>query len=181
MYKYLYKQTTFNQTSSCIKTHFISVCAIILLFISIPATGGSWKVGGKVSVQQSDGQPDLVTAVTAEYQIITMLSWRTDLEMIFKDMKDNFAFDISIPTNLLWYPLCHKKVIEPYIGPGLVYTCALPNTHSFGVNALGGININRPKKPTFGLEIKYTVTNIGRWIASDNMSISLTGKWDLDF
>ena len=161
---------------------FFLVSFIILLVSSLlPVSGGTWKFGGKVSMEQGDDQPDLVAAVTAEYQIITMLSWRTDLEAIFRDMGKNADFDISVPTNLLWYPLRHKKLLEPYIGPGLVYTYALPNTHSFGMNVLGGINIQRRNKPTFGIEVKYTVTDFTGWSASDKISVSLTGAWEVDF
>jgi hypothetical protein len=181
MCKPSYKQTTINRTRTFTKATLRAAYLIILLSVSLPVSGGTWKIGGKVSMQQGDGQPALVTAVTAEYQIISMLSWRTDLEMVFREMGKDPEFDISVPTNLLWYPLAHKKVIEPYIGPGLVYTCALPNTHSFGTNVLGGINFNLPKKPTFGLEVKYTVTDIIRWGASDNISVSLTGAWKVNF
>lgn len=154
---------------------------ITLLCLCNTVSGGTWKFGGKVSMEQGDNQPDLVTAVTAEYQIISMLSWRTDIEAIFRDMGKSSDFDLSVPTNLLWYPLRHKKLLEPYIGPGLVYTYALPDTHSFGMNALGGININRRNKPTFGIEVKYTVTDIIRWGVSDKISVSLTGSWEVDF
>ena len=158
----------------------ITLSLIVLSFFG-HSSGGSWKFGGKVSMEQGDNQPDLVTAVTAEYQIVSTLSWRTDLEAIFRDMGTGSDFDISLPTNLLWFPLQHKKTLEPYMGPGLVYTYALPNTHYFGMNVMGGITINPRNKPSFGLEVKYTVTNFTGWTASDKFSISLTGAWEADF
>lgn len=154
---------------------------LLFLFLVGNSFAGTWKFGGKVSMEQGDDRPDLVTAITAEYQIISMLSWRTDLEAIFRDMGNKTDFDISLPTNLLWYPFRHENLLEPFIGPGLVYTFALPNTQSFGINVLGGVNINLKDKPTFGLEVKYTVTDVVRWSASDKVSVSLTGSWKVDF
>lgn len=156
------------------------VCLVALL-VSTATGAGRWDVGGKVSVLQDGEGVGLKTVITAEYHLVEALSWRTDLEVQFLEVADGTNVDISVPTNLLWYPLAHRAKIDPYMGPGLSYTYTHDGRSLFGANMLAGVTFLRVKNKRFGIEAKYNVADVSRWTGSDNLEVGLTGSWEFTF
>jgi hypothetical protein len=155
---------------------------LILLAAVIPLSArGTWELGGKVSVVQGSGSPRLQAVVTAEYRLMEYLSWRTDMEALFSDLSRSSTFDLTIPSNLLWYPLGHSYKIEPYTGPGLSYTYTSGANSYFGCNYLAGVRFRPEKRSTFGIECKYAVRDITRWSDSQSIAFGLTGSWEFAF
>jgi hypothetical protein len=155
--------------------------AMALLLAASTLCAGKWDVGGKVSVVQEGDKSRLKMVATAQYQMAVMLSWRTDLEMTFRDLGTNGEFDLSVPTNLLWYTLAHEQPLDPYIGPGAVLTRTWDGGTFFGLNALAGVNFRTVSGTTFGIEAKYTVVDITDWSRSDNFDVGMTGSWEVEF
>ena len=65
----------------------------IIFLISLPAiltaaSVGKWDIGGKVGLEQSSNTLGLKAAVKAEYMISEILTWRTDLEVMFPELND---------------------------------------------------------------------------------------------
>jgi hypothetical protein len=155
---------------------------LFLFCLLVPAAyAGKWNFGGKVSVVDAGNEAQLKVVGTAEYMAAAMLSWRTDLEMTFRELGMSKDFDLSIPSNLLYYPLEHTQALDPYAGPGVVYTHTWNGFDYFGINALAGVKFLLIRNQVFGVEVKYTVTDITNWSGSDNFDIGLTGSWEFEF
>jgi len=161
---------------------------LLLLMVTISSgyarrryRSGNWDVGGNVAVVPQGEALRLKAAVYGEYSLMALLSWRTDIELIFQDLTQSGEFDISIPSNLLFYPLQHQYAIEPYMGPGLVYTYTYSGDHFLGCNVLGGVKYYYRKGQAIGIEARYTVVDLLNWTATDNFAVGLIGKWELEF
>jgi len=141
---------------------------------------GNWDFGGKVSLVKIDSGYGVKAALIAEYRIMAMLTWRSDLEMLLRDAADLAKTDISIPSNLLYYPLQSQFRFDPYIGPGLTFTYTYTGSAGLGANILGGINFLVVKGKKFGIESKYTVPLIPK-IKTGTFEIGLTGAWEIQF
>ncbi|NLG17714.1 MAG: hypothetical protein GX556_10325 [Fibrobacter sp.] len=156
----------------------------IIILISLPAiltagSAGRWDIGGKVGLEQNNSSLGLKAAVKAEYMISEMITWRTDFEVMLPELNDVARVDISVPSNLLYYPFASRFMIDPYIGPGLTYRHTWDNDNQLGLNLLSGVNFRVIRDQVFGIEAKYTFLLVpvikGYW------DIGLTGTWELSF
>lgn len=157
------------------------IICILVSFATVRAAQiGRWNLGGKVGIVKVDSGYGMQAAVTAEYAVNAMLKWRTDLELLMRDATDLSRSDISIPSNLLYYPLQGRLFADPYAGPGLTFAYENASTFRAGANLLAGINFRVLKGNTFGFECRYTQPFLpevkrGSWAAG------LTGAWELKF
>ena len=153
--------------------------SFLVLFGCVFSAHGTWDIGGKVGMEQQGSVPGFKSALKAEYRYSRMVTWRTDLELLFPHLDDWSRVTFSLPTNLLVYPLRSQLVLDPYIGPGLTYRCTWDTKHFLGANILGGINFKPDRKQTFGIELKYTLLFLpelhGCW------EYGLTGAWAIEF
>jgi hypothetical protein len=155
---------------------FIVICCMVTL--SNAAEVGNWEFGGKVSAVQMGKVYGIEAAATAEYRMMTILTWRTDLEALIHDASDFSKTDISVPTNILYYPLQSKLWLDPYAGPGLTYKYTYQGASSLGANVLGGVNFLLLKGKKFGIETKYTIEFLPK-VVPGSFQIGLTGAWEL--
>lgn len=154
---------------------------IFLLFFSLPLSAASpWHVGGKISVIQQDNTPRLKLSGFAEFRPIQYFSWRTDAELVFVDLQGKGDFDLSIPSNALWYPVGNKFVLEPFIGPGVTYTYSHAGRSLFGCNALAGVNYHLNPSTVLGIEFRFTVPDVTKW-SRYTYDLGFTGNWELNF
>ena len=119
-------------------------------------------------------------ALSAEYTMNKYLSWRTDLEMSFKDVSKMDDFALSVPTQLLVHPLGNTAVFDPYLGPSLSVSMDFDRNVSAGSQAVVGFSIHPRKAQSFGIE--------GRWGWTDMVNgtdptwaMALTGNWNAKF
>jgi hypothetical protein len=152
------------------------ICCVVTLSNALEV--GNWEFGGKVSAVQLGTQYGIEAAVTAEYRMLTILTWRTDLEGLIHDMSDFSKTDVAVPTNILFYPLQSKIWLDPYAGPGLTYKYTYQGASSLGANILAGVNFLLLKGKKFGIEAKYTIEFLPR-VAPGSFQIGLTGAWEL--
>jgi len=156
------------------------IYTLLFLFPAVSiASRGEWSIGGKLGIEQNNSNAGFKAAVKAEYNISKFLKWRTDFEVFFPDLNDAARVDISVPSNLLYYPLGSYLKIDPYIGPGLTYKYTWNGDNYLGLNALAGVNFHLIKDNVFGIEAKYTFLFVpelrGAW------EVGLTGTWELNF
>jgi hypothetical protein len=118
------------------------------------------------------------TGIKCEYHFFAILTWRSDLEA-FAHGTDLSRIDISIPSNLLWYPLSPDAQIAPYTGPGITFSHTWNNRNTIGANILAGVNIHIIRGKVFGIESKFTVPLLPH-ITSGHFEIGLTGSWEID-
>ncbi len=155
---------------------------LLVLFCLLPCFGkGKWDVGGKVSIINPNSNPKFKMVATAEYLFQKTLSWRTDLELLSDKLDPSAGVDVSIPSNILWYPLSYQSPLSPYIGPGLGVTLTRSGDFFFGSNVLAGLSLRLKNKKTVGIEVKYGVTDMFSWAASDHFEIGLKGNWEMEF
>ena len=142
---------------------------------------GSWDFGGSVGLTQIGSSYYPKVTAYAKYNLSNMLSWRTDLSMVIRSVGDSTSeFDLSVPSNLLFYPLAGKQVIDPYIGPGVTWTHPYQGDDKFGGNVLVGVDFKFVKNTTFGIEGRYTYDVLPE-AKSGGWDISLTGNWNVEF
>lgn len=139
-----------------------------------------WKVGGRVGMRQDGSRLVPTAAITAEYQVMDRLTWRTDLEAQFRDLTNMSDFALQVPTHLLWHPLGTQAFFDPYAGPGASFGLDFDHNAMCGVNAVGGFTVHPRQQQAFGLEGRWswpdlTRTFKGRW------DIALTGNWEVKF
>jgi hypothetical protein len=155
---------------------------LLLWLISFKAHSGSqgeWDIGGKVSGVKNGNEFGIKTGIKCEYHIFSILTWRSDLEA-FAHSTDLSRIDISLPSNLLWYPFRPDAQIAPYAGPGITFIHTWNNRNILGTNVLAGVNFHIIRGKVFGIETKYTVPLIPR-VTTGHFEIGLTGSWELDF
>jgi len=140
---------------------------------------GRWTFGGRAGATQVNGVLRTELALSAEYSLSDALTWRTDLSFLFLDAQNQGLYDITVPTNLLLFPLGKKLRLRPYIGPGANYTYSHLKTSSFGINALGGLQWVNANKSTFGIEGKYLIPDIGMPSPQGQFSLALTGTFQI--
>jgi hypothetical protein len=157
---------------------------IFILFTATLCRAGSkngWDVGGKVGVEKTgDNAYGVRAAVTAEYRFLTMLTWRSDIGVLVREGTGGTVMDISVPTNLLYYPLMSKRPVDPYTGPGLTYTYIGEGRHELGANVLAGVNFLLVKGKKFGIEGRYTLPIVPQF-ARGTWELGLTGSWEMKF
>ncbi len=159
--------------------------AIMLVLVGISnakgsSKSGSWDFGGSVGLTQIGSSYYPKVTAYAKYNMTNMLSWRTDLSMVIRSMGDTSKFDLSVPSNLLFYPLAGKQVIDPYIGPGITWKHPYEGEDSFGGNLLAGVDFKFVKNTTFGIEARYTYDLLPE-AKSGGWDMSLTGNWNIEF
>lgn len=155
-----------------------AIAAICICALSVAA--GGWEFGGKVSAIQDQRGLGFKAAVTAEYRIAALLSWRTDLEALARsDMRDGVT-QLSLPSNLLLYPLQHQFAIDPYAGPGLVLSVNRAQGLRAGANILAGVKWTTRRETAFGIEVKYTIVDVMHPLESDAFEAALTGAWEIE-
>jgi hypothetical protein len=103
-----------------------------------------------------------------------------DAELVFVDLQLMREFDLSVPSNALWYPLGNKFILEPYTGPGLTCTFNHAGRHLFGLNALAGLNYHLNQSTVLGFEIRFTVPDINNW-SRYIYDAGFTGNWEINF
>ena len=116
----------------------------------------------------------------AEYRPLQYFSWRTDVELVFVDLSGLSDFDLSIPSNALWYPLGDKFILEPFAGPGLTYTFNHTGRHLLGLNALAGVNYHLNQSTVLGIEFRFTIPDLAAW-SRYTYDAGLTGNWKINF
>lgn len=152
---------------------------LLSLYVSLFA-GSPWHLGGKISVVQENNTPHLKMSGFAEFRPIEYFSWRTDAELMFVDLQIMRDFDLSIPSNVLWYPLGNKFILEPYAGPGLTYTFNHVGRHLFGLNALAGVNYHLNQSTILGFEFRFTVPDLTK-LSKYTYDAGFTGNWEINF
>jgi hypothetical protein len=141
---------------------------------------GPWKIGGRVGMRQEGSLLVPTAAITAEYQVMDRLTWRTDFEAQFKDLTNMDDFALHVPTHLLWHPLGTQAVFDPYAGPGASFGLDFDRNAMLGLNAVVGFTVRPRQQQAFGLEGRWshpdlTRTTKGRW------DVALTGNWEVRF
>ncbi len=159
---------------------FWLLLAVSLAAAAVPTRAGNWTFSGKVGVTQKSNDVGLQGGIIAEYKLSSMLSWRTDLDFVFADLSDLSLFKLSVPTNLLLYPMGTQAVVVPYVGPGLNIVVPYNEDLAAGFNGVFGVRFQLPKKPVFGLEGRYTVPDAADPQVGD-FAVALTGTWQLQF
>ncbi len=153
---------------------------VLVLVVSGALAQEPWKVGGRVGVRQDGSRLVPTAAVTAEYQMLDRLTWRTDLEAQFRDLSNTSEFALQMPTHLLWHPLGNQAFFDPYAGPGTSFGMDFDRNVRFGVNGLAGFTIHPQQQQSFGLEWRWSWPDLtrstrGQWDAA------LTGNWEVRF
>jgi hypothetical protein len=160
-------------------------CYVLLFFLFVIDTSvlggsrGEWDIGGKVSGVKNGNEYGIKTGIKCEYHFHSFFTWRTDLEA-FAHGEALSRIDVSIPSNVLWYPFKPDAPLSPYIGPGLTFNHTWNNRNTLGINALAGVNLQIMKGKVFGVEIKYTVPFLPR-PAPGHVELGLTGAWEIEF
>jgi len=150
--------------------------AVVLAPLSALANGG-WTIGGRVGVNQNGSSVAPTAAVTAEYTINSRLTWRTDAEVQVADLAHPDVFSASVPTQLLLHPMGSNALLDPYLGPGLSASLVSSQTTSLGAHALAGVALHPKSGQTFGLEVKWGVSDMISNPAP-TWSMALTGNWN---
>ena len=148
--------------------------------LNAKAKSGSWDFGGSVGLTQIGGNYYPKVTAYAKYNMMSTLSWRTDLSMVIRSVDDSSKFDLSVPSNLLYYPLGGKQGIDPYVGPGITWTHPYEGDDRFGGNVLLGVDFKFMKSTTFGVEARYTYDVLPE-AKSGGWDMSLTGNWNVEF
>jgi hypothetical protein len=139
-----------------------------------------WNFSGKIGVTESGSDVGMQGGLIAEYSMSTRLSWRTDLNFVFADLSDMEQVTLSVPSNLLYYPLGNNAVFCPYLGPGLNAVLPVNDDFTAGFNGIVGTKFKLTGKPVFGIEGRYTVPDFGT-PEDGNFEVALTGSWQLEF
>lgn len=153
--------------------------ALLLLPLAASA-GGRWTYGGRVGLSQNGSTVVPAAALTAEYAISNQLSWRTDLELKFRDISRLDTFALSVPTQLLWHPMGTGSFFDPYAGPGVSVSLDFDRKFTAGTHAVGGFSIHPRNGQTFGLEAKWGWQDVFRTRAP-TWAMALTGNWNYQF
>lgn len=159
-----------------------SVCTAVALFAALSTQAGDvghWTFGGRVGATQASGALRTEAALNAEYAIANRLSWRTDVSFLFLDASDEGKFDVTVPTNLLFWPAGRNAKFRPYLGPGANATYTHDGNATFGANLLGGIQVVNTNNTTFGIEGKYLFPDLGRSNTKGQLSLSMTGAFQI--
>lgn len=119
-------------------------------------------------------------ALSAEYAIGKTLSWRTDLELGFKDLAAMDTFSVSLPTQLLLHPLGNGATFDPYAGPGLSVAMDFERQVVAGAHGVVGFNVRPRKGQAFGLEGKWGWPDIQNG-GDPTWAMALTGNWNAKF
>ena len=119
-------------------------------------------------------------AISGEYAINNHLSWRTDLEVSFKNVAKMDSFALSVPTQLLSHPLGSTSSFDPYLGASLSVSTDYDRNVAAGTKAVVGFSVHPRKGQSFGIE--------GRWGWNDMINgsdptwaMALTGNWNMKF
>ncbi len=162
------------------KIHAIVCAAVFSAALSAQAGGvGHWTFGGRVGATQASGALRTEAALNAEYAIANRMSWRTDVSFLFLDASDQGKFDVTVPTNLLFWPAGRDAKFRPYLGPGANATYTHDGNATFGANLLGGIQVVNTNNTTFGIEGKYLFPDLGRGNTKGQLSLSMTGAFQI--
>jgi len=161
---------------------FLAFGMLLLAVSPLLAKGGkgTWDFGGSVGLTQIGGQYYPYVSVSAEYRMSSFLSWLTRMQLTMREMGDSSKFDLSVPSNLLWYPLGGKQKFDPYLGPGVTYTHTYDGDDDVGGNITAGVDFLFIKGKKFGIRGTYTYylypeAQSGGW------QTELTGSWSWDF
>lgn len=157
-----------------------SLAALALLLSLSVAHAGKWTYGGRVGLSQNGSTVVPAAAVSAEYAINTRLSWRTDLELKFRDITRLDTFALTVPTQLLWHPLGNKATFDPYVGPGVSIALDFERKFTAGTHAVAGFSIRPRNGQVFGLEAKWGWPDVFRTDAPA-WGLALTGNWNVNF
>lgn len=157
-----------------------SIAVLALLLPLSVAHAGKWTYGGRVGLSQNGSTVVPAAAVSAEYAINSMLSWRTDLELKFRDITRLDTFALSVPTQLLWHPLGSRKLFDPYVGPGVSVALDFDRKFTAGTHAVAGFSIRPRNGQVFGLEAKWGWPDVFRTEAPA-WGLALTGNWNAKF
>ena len=152
----------------------------LVLAVSGAMAQEPWKVGGRIGMRQDGSRLVPTAAITAEYQVMDRLTWRTDLEAQFRDLSNTSDFALQVPTHLLWHPLGNQALFDPYAGPGASFGMDFDRNIQLGANGLVGFTIHPRQQQAFGLEWRWSWPDLtrstrGRWDAA------LTGNWEVRF
>lgn len=152
----------------------------LLALVACAAAQDPWKVGGRVGMRQEGSRLVPTAAITAEYQVMDYLTWRTDFEAQFKDLANMNDFALQVPTHLLWHPLGTRALFDPYAGPGASFGIDFDRNAMCGLNAVAGFTVRPRQQQAFGLEGRWSLPDLtrttkGRW------DVALTGNWEVRF
>lgn len=139
-----------------------------------------WKVGGRVGMRQGGSSLVPTAAITAEYQVLNRLTWRTDFEAQFRDLTNTSDFALQVPTHLLWHPLGAQSLFDPYAGPGASFGLDFERNAMCGLNAVGGFTVHPRQQQSFGLEARWSWPDLTR-TAKGRWDVALTGNWEVRF
>lgn len=162
-------------------TRHATVAATLALALASTASAGSrWTYGGRVGMTQNGSRFVPTAALSAEYAMGKMLSWRTDVELSFKDVSRMDSFAISVPTQLLLHPLGNDAVFDPYVGPGLSVAVNFDREVAAGAHGVVGFSVRPRKGQAFGLEGKWGWPDLVNG-ADPTWAMALTGNWSMKF
>lgn len=155
--------------------------ATLLALAGLARAGGDdhWTFGGHVGANASGGVTRTEMALSAEYALGNLLSWRTDLAFVFRDAKNQDVFDLNVPTNLLLWPAGRNARVRPYLGPGANWSRSHEGINTLGFNALAGLQLVSAGSTTFGVEGKYLVPDLTDPKSRAQTSLSLTGAFQV--
>lgn len=152
----------------------------VLLAWAGACLAGEWTVGGRAGAVLENGKFVPSAAVTADYSLSNILTWRTDFDVRVKDANDLSRSEFQVPSNLLVHPLTTRRSFDPYLGPGVSASSTAEGTLGAGANLVAGFLVHPARSAAFGAEWRWGWPDLVR-NAKTQHSVSLVGNWETRF